>query len=881
MKNAFMNRVNGTLLGISHFMAKIPDFSAANPKKLILSLIALSLFFLAGIPKIKLDMSMEAFFRTDDPSLNSYNVFHYLFGGDQFLMLMFQPKDGDIFSEQSLKALRDIEKDINDARIQPDSHLSRITRVRTIFSADYLEATDEALISRKFVGADGIPASKEESEAIRQLALKQKDFAGSMFSKDSKLGIMMIQTDYGSRLKVEPVAESQNENASNADKSVAFDLDTDSSFDFSFEDEKTVPSGLALNPDELPKYETPDMMEYSWFMEEFNQILDKHNWKLGLEAEDANMGYLAVGNPWMMDFFNRVVMTEMGLYSVTSMVLILIVLYFVVGSLPGMIWPTLIVGTGIIWTLGIIGWSGIAVNMLINIVVFLILTVGIAASIHILSGYKQFRTDGLEHPEAMTKTMRKTGLPIFLAALTTIAGMLSMIIVPIAPIQAFAGFAAVSVVVTFILTIFFLPVGMHYWAPNVTDKSGALKMHASDRVLQSMLTRIYHWGNDYPRTIVILFIMVAMWALAGLPKVFIDTNISTMIKEGAGLREALTAIDENFGGTSTAEVLIDSGRADGIKDPGFLKAIEEFEQKVLQGRPDLVSKVDSVTKLAKQAYQNMSDGSEANYIIPDRADVLSQTLFSFESADPSTRKLFVDDEWQVARVTLQVETRGSSEYEEFDAQVKQWLEEAMAPVKAQNPDLKTSVTGAIPLMMTMTSFISEAQLRSYVLVICVIASLLLLIFGSLKFGAMALIPNVFPIVMIMGVTGWAGIPLDSDTLLVMPLAIGIAVDDSIHFLTHYRTELLNGKKSKEAIRLSLRHVGQAMIYTSVVLSLGFLVFMMSVHQGLTNFGILSAIAMFSALLADILLLPAMIYIFKPFDDERKNTSTDSPQGATA
>jgi len=119
----------------------------------------------------------------------------------------------------------------------------------------------------------------------------------------------------------------------------------------------------------------------------------------------------------------------------------------------------------------------------------------------------------------------------------------------------------------------------------------------------------------------------------------------------------------------------------------------------------------------------------------------------------------------------------------------------------------------------------------------------------------------------MGVTGWAGIALDTDTLLVMPLAIGIAVDDSIHFLTHYRTELLNGKHSKEAIKSSLKHVGQAMIYTSIVLSLGFLVFLLSVHQGLSNFGVLAAIAMFSALLADILLLPAMIYVFKPFDKE--------------
>lgn len=341
------------------------------------------------------------------------------------------------------------------------------------------------------------------------------------------------------------------------------------------------------------------------------------------------------------------------------------------------------------------------------------------------------------------------------------------------------------------------------------------------------------------------------------------------------MREAISKIDEQFGGTATAEILIDSGKIDGIKDPLILQAMDRLEQKIHQGRPDLVSNIDSLVKLAKQSYQNLTDGSDANYLIPDNPEVLAQTLFSFDSADPATRKLFVDDEWQVGRMTVQVLTQGSSEYEEFAAQTNVWIDEAFAEVRRQNPDFRTSVTGSIPLMMEMTAFISKAQLRSYVLVVCVIAVILLVIFGSFRFGMMAMVPNIFPIVFMMGITGWAGIALDTDTLLVMPLAIGIAVDDSIHFLTHYRTELLSGKNSKEAIRSSLSHVGQAMIYTSFVLALGFLVFLMSVHQGLSNFGILASIAMFSALLADILLLPAMIYLINPFKDSENRLETDN------
>ncbi|MCW8826977.1 MAG: efflux RND transporter permease subunit [Gammaproteobacteria bacterium] len=852
---------------LTNSMARIPNYANQNRKKLLLSLIVFTLFFAAGIPRIKLDMSMEAFFKKDEPALHGFNVFHYLFGGDQFVMLMFSPEDGDIFSSQSLQRVKQLEDDLNRSRMDTGSELNRITRVRSIYSADYLEATSDALINRKFIG-DHLPQTPAEVEAIRQLAMSERDFPGRMFSHDNRLGIMMIQTDYGSRLK------DQKRVSNRATDEVAGNGMGADSFDFEFNEESdSSPTGLLLTQEQLPKFESVDMTEYVVFMEAFREVLDRNNWQLGLENQPAGTtGYLAVGNPWIMDMFGRVVLVEMGMYTVVSLLLILIVLYFIVGSVPGMIWPTLIVGIGNVWTMGLIGWTGITVNMLINIIVFLILTVGIAASIHILSGYKQFRAKGIPHDEAMTETLRKTGLPIFLAALTTIAGMLSMSIVPIAPIQSFAWFAAIGVIVTFVLTLFYLPLLMHFWAPKVEDSDGKMIEKRSDQVMQKFLLKVYHLGVDYPKSIVAIFVIFGIIALAGLPRVFIDTNIVTLIKKGVGVQEAFTEIDKKFGGTSTAEILIDSGQADGIKDPLILKAMNRLEQRIKQERPDLVTNIDSLVKLTKNSYQNLTDGSPGNYLIPDDPDILAQTLFSFDSADPATRKLFVDDEWQVGRMTVQVLTQGSSEYEEFAADIYDWIDEAFVEVKQQNPNFRTSVTGSIPLMMEMTAFISKAQLRSYVLVICVIAVLLLVIFGSFKFGMMAMVPNIFPIIFMMGITGWAGIALDTDTLLVMPLAIGIAVDDSIHFLTHYRTELLSGKNSKEAIRSSLTHVGQAMIYTSFVLSLGFLVFLMSVHQGLSNFGILASIAMFSALLADILLLPAMIYLLNPFKDSDNRIS---------
>ena len=125
---------------------------------------------------------------------------------------------------------------------------------------------------------------------------------------------------------------------------------------------------------------------------------------------------------------------------------------------------------------------------------------------------------------------------------------------------------------------------MHYWAPKISINQGQIKVRPIDRILQNFLKEIYHLAHAYPKTIIIIFTAATIVVAAGIPKVRIDTNISTTIKKGAGLQEALHAIDDNFGGTSTAEILIDSGVADGIKDPELLKAMDTLKQKKPAGK---------------------------------------------------------------------------------------------------------------------------------------------------------------------------------------------------------------------------------------------------------------------------------------------------------
>ncbi|MFQ5561732.1 MAG: outer membrane lipoprotein-sorting protein, partial [Nitrospinota bacterium] len=273
----------------------------------------------------------------------------------------------------------------------------------------------------------------------------------------------------------------------------------------------------------------------------------------------------------------------------------------------------------------------------------------------------------------------------------------------------------------------------------------------------------------------------------------------------------------------------------------------------------------SIANITKEANKNLTGGLEESYRIPKKSDEVSQVLISFESADPVSRKLFVDENWQVARVTLSVVSKGTFVYGEMMKEIDAISARHFTPVKeGALSGLKVTHSGGMRLMIDLVNLVSISQIKSFSLALIVISLLLFVLFESVKFGILAMIPNIFPIAIIMGFAGWTGIPMDSDTLLVLPIAIGIAVDDTIHFLTHYKSELINGKTSEEAIDSSLKKVGQALFFTSLVLTSGFFVFVFSAYIPLANFGKLSALAISSALLADLFLLPVLIDIFKPF-----------------
>jgi predicted RND superfamily exporter protein len=294
-----------------------------------------------------------------------------------------------------------------------------------------------------------------------------------------------------------------------------------------------------------------------------------------------------------------------------------------------------------------------------------------------------------------------------------------------------------------------------------------------------------------------------------------------------------------------------------------MRAIDALQSRIESRYSDQVTRTYSLANIVKDTNEIMNDGDPAFYRIPDSQQMISQLLYLFNSANPEDRRSLVSDDYSRASVSLNIYNAGSYEYEQFFARISEDIDEIFLEARAINPELDVYLTGSMALLMRLADEVASSQFSSFSLAFAVVSVIMILALGSLQAGLIAMVPNLIPALLSFGLMGLLGISLDIDTLLIAPLIMGIAVDDTIHFMTHYRVELLKTRSIERALRSAIEEVGQAVMFTTLVLGLGFALLSFSDYLGMAKMGFFGALAIFIALLCDLFLIPAMIIVFRP------------------
>lgn len=842
-------------------------FFEAAPQKLLrwrwiviaLFVVVTSVMVYGMLSRFTLDMSLESWFQDDDPAKVSLDDFRQQFGSDDGLYIVYRPKDGDVFSQRSLDTLRDFHNELDAIRYDPANAqtadnenpnlLSRILRIDSLLNGRYQIADGDTLISQKLLA--NYPRSDAEREAKRNIALGQEAFELAYYSKDFTYGGMRIKTDFG----VVPVEQHTAE--------MAGDTDLLSDDDFEVGTSLAIDESISNTPIE---YQDMQMDEYLSFMGDLRAVATQEKYR--------HFEFFYTGNAAMMEFAMNNLKQASSLLGL-MLIVVVVLLWILFHSWSAVIWPVLVIACSAFWSIGLLSWFGIALSNMVSLSFMLILAVGVADCVHVLSAYTLYRREGSDHRPAMKLAYRKTGLPIFLTTVTTMAGMSALMVSDLPQIGVFGVNSAMGVGVAFIFTIFLLPVLLDIWHPYHAKAERKFAKRDKHHWLQPLLDKIPHYVARKAKPIVLIYFGIFALFVWGGTQVRIDTNLAELTKEGSDIRVTYDIVDANMMGGQNMEFMLNFGQTDALKDPKVLSAIAGLQTHMENTYPDIVVKTFSLADLVEDTNWVMHEGRDAFKIIPEDARLTAQLLYLFDNANADDRRQLVNDNYSQSHISLQIKNKGSYEYANFFDAAQEDLERYFSPLKSSYPDLDTHVTGSLALMMKLVDYISWAQLKSFAFALIIITVLLVISLGSVQAGLISMVPNLLPAFFTFGVMGLLGIPLDTDTLIIAPLIIGIAVDDTIHFIAHYRDAWFELGDVEAALASTVKEVGQAVTFTTLVLGLGFSMLAFSDYMGLAKTGIFGSLAIFVALSSDLLLFPALISWLRPDLGRRRYLATKS------
>ena len=708
----------------------------------------------------------------------------------------------------------------------------------------------------------------------------------AFYSENTEYGAILIQTDFGTN-PVEGFVSAVD----------AADVSLDDSFG-AFGDDETF--DLEFNDDieaQKIEFEAVDMLGYTSFQVMSKAIYEKY---------ETQFEFFPVGTPPLMEFMLGM-LDEMQVLGMILVLIFILLLWILFRSFSAVIWPLVTILLSIAWAWGIPAWAGIVLTSMISLTIMLIFAVGIADCVHVMSAYFTFRREGEEHYIALSHAYSKTGLAILVTTVTTMCGVMALTTSDLAMIQVFGWTSAAGVFLAFFFTIVLLPILLDLWHPGDPDADASFadrlgkRWHSLKKNTKLSIAAIYfaavfallglavgsyialvtiltyvvvNWQKAileavpgiverYPYLIMTAFAGIFVACLYGMSQIRIDSNMAELTREDSILQRAYNVVDENMAGSQSMEIVINTNAIDGMMNPRLLQAVDELQTRIEARYPNEVSRTNSLANIVKETNKVMNDNDPAFDRIPDSELMVSQLLYLFNSSNPEDRRSLVSDDYSKSHISISAYNAGSYQYQAFFTEMEEEIADTFAGLESEIPELQVTVTGGMAIMMRMADDLARSQYTSLLLALGIISVIMIVTLGSFQGGLLAMIPNMIPAVLSFGLMGLFGLPLDADTLLIAPIIIGIAVDDTIHFMTHYRIDLARTGSISKALISTIRDVGQAVMFTTMILALSFALLSFSGHLGMAKMGFFGAIAIFFALLCDLFLIPAMIIVFKP------------------
>ncbi|NNG00238.1 MAG: MMPL family transporter [Desulfobacteraceae bacterium] len=749
------------------------------------------------VPDIRIDTRDESFFHEDDPELVAYNDFRDRFGQDDLFIIALKPASGmtpDFFA--TLSALfYDLKENI-----------------------PYLDDID-ALVNGRVVRAEGDtllvedlmaepPATHEAVQQMMSLVNRYPMYENLLVSRDRTLASILVRAQ-----AIIDTAEDE--------VLAAFD--------------DPVQSSIPHQKNYLSNAQNMEIAAAVYAVTE--------------RYQDRGIEFHYSGTPVFVAEIQKAIEKDLGLMVPLSFLIIILFLILLFRRTSGVIYPLMTVFFSLISCLGIMALADIAITNVIQILPTFLIVVGIADSVHILTLFYRNLNKGMDKKQAIVRAAGSAGLPVLMTSMTTALGLISFVWADIAAIAQLGYVAPVGVMLAFFYTIIMLPALIAVFPVKQKSVAHEKTLPFMDRLFNQLAAVSTRRPIMVSSVAAVILITAGYHALS----VRISHNAMEWFPEQAPIRTATQMLNHVNGGTVMLEVLVDTGRENGLQDPDILKRMDEAVSYIptIREQGIAAAKAWSITDLLKETHRALNADDDSAYALPGSRELIAQELLLFELSGSEDLTEVTDSNYRTGRLSILAPWADSVIYKDYVRKVVDYLDR-------QFPTETATLTGHMALFVKITKNFITSLVKSYTFAILVITLLMVILIGRLRIGLMSMVANLGPIICVFGIMGAVAIPLDMATILIGSIVLGLVVDDTIHFLHHFRAAFDDTGCVETAVRETLHTTGRALLITSMVLCGGFFVYTTSYLVSNIRFGLLTGSAVIFALVADFLLIPALL-----------------------
>ncbi|MBI4824040.1 MAG: MMPL family transporter [Nitrospirae bacterium] len=572
------------------------------------------------------------------------------------------------------------------------------------------------------------------------------------------------------------------------------------------------------------------------FSAELDRLISKHK---------GDYRVYQIGNPMTKVSFSSNIQKDQQTLIPWSVAFLIFLLLITLRSSTAAMLPIITGGLSILATLGFMTLIGYPINVITAIVPALLIAIGCTEDIHMISEYFTGLREGKNKKDAIIYMATKCGLPILLTSATTVLGFSSLAFNKITILKQFGIVASFGLSINFIISIIVIPSFLQFMpVPKVFKKE---KPKKSRRYIDAFTDWFIRLNTKHRRLIVVGILAIVAVAVAGWFRLKVNTDFISYFKEGSLIRQRVDSIHNDLSGALSFNIVVETGKEDAVKDPSVLKQIAGLQEYM-----DGMGKFDksiSLSDYIRVMNKEMNAGKKEMQVIPDSKNLIAQYLLLMAEEDT---KSYVDSDYSTANILVRHNITSSAELTKYIDEIQGYI------AKNFSKDLSVRFTGEGVLINNAADYMAKGQATSLISSLLTIFAIMAFLFMSIRAGVISMIPNMVPIILNFGIMGWFGIPLNTGTCMVAAIALGIAVDDTTHFMARYYGELKKTNDQKQAILDSLRGEGEPVLLSSIALAAGFAILGLSEFNPTIQFGLLSAVVMLIGYVSEMLITPLLL-----------------------